>query len=188
MRSLLDFRCVLARQAGAPAEVGKVRNQESWTTRATGHNVGTSPTERSVERRALPDRRAKPTTLRSVLTLRGRRSGFRRANEGRKAFVDCPSPKVIALVLWVMIGSALDALFTLVQTTEGLREANPVMALALAYDLNLFVTLKMATAASGSWILAALQQFMLASKGLYAVAFVYLGVMALHAMLILAGG
>ncbi len=165
-----------------------MQNQESWATRATGHHVGTSPTECSVERRALPDRRVKPTTLHSVLTFRGRRRGFRRSNEGRGAFVDCPSPKIIALVIWVMIGSALDALFTLVHTTEGFGEANPVMAIALAYDHNLFVTVKMATAASGSWILAALQQFMLASKGLYTLAVVYLGIMALHAMLILSGG
>ncbi len=165
-----------------------MQNQESWTTRATGDHVGTSPTECSVERRALPDRRVKPTTLHSVLTFRGRRGGFRRSHEGRGAFVDCPSPKVIALVIWVMISSALDALFTLVHTTAGGGEANPVMALALAYDLNLFVTVKMATAASGSWILAVLQQFMLASQGLYTLAVVYLGIMALHATLILAGG
>ena len=44
--------------------------------------------ELSLERRHLADRRARPTTLWSMHRWQGRRTGLRRAGEGRRAYVD----------------------------------------------------------------------------------------------------
>ena len=62
------------------------------------------------------------------------------------------------------------------------------MAMVLAYGIEAFVTVKMAVAASGSWILAAHQQYLLANRGLCGLALIYLGVLAFHGMLILGSG
>ncbi len=101
--------------------------------------------------------------------------------------MDCPSPKVVLLVLWVVIASALDAVLTPQRLAEGFREANPVMAIVVAYDTGVFIALKMAAASAGCWILAAHQQFVLAVTGLYGLAILYTGVLAIHGMLLVAG-
>ena len=150
-----------------------------------GRGEGARP---PVDRRVLPDRRQRPTTLRSVLARNGRRRGFRRPSEGHRAFVDHPSPRVIALVIWIMVGSVLDAFLTSLRLAEGFHEVNPFMALAFAVDAKVFLAAKLGATAGGSWLLAALQQFPLASWGLYGLAAAYVGVLGIHSMLILAGG
>ena len=100
--------------------------------------------------------------------------------------MDCLSPRVVALALWVMIASVLDAFITTAHLADGFSEGNPVMALALAYDIKVFATVKMAVSASGCWMLAALQQYPLAHGGLYGLALIYLGVLATHGMVMLA--
>lgn len=153
-----------------------------------GHDAQADSRQCTDERRVLPDRRVGPTTFRSALRRGGRRSGFRRVNEPWSGYVDRLSPWVVALVMWVMVGSALDALFSLVHFAKGFSEANPLMALALASDVEAFVVVKMAVSASGAWILAAHQQYPLATRGLYGIALVYLGVLGIHGILILASG
>jgi hypothetical protein len=137
-----------------------------------------------VKQRTRPDRRVRPTSCWSTLRLRGRRKGFRRAGEGRYGYVDCPAPSVIALVLWVTVCSALDALLTLLYMANGGGEANPLMALALNYGDATFVSLKMSVTCVGTWLLSVLQQFPLAYIVLYGVTLMYLGIMGIHAMLL----
>ena len=127
------------------------------------------------------DRRHRPTPWWSAMRLRGRRRGFRRAGEGCQGFVDCPSPHVAMLVLWVTVCSAVDALLTLLHIANGGGEANPVMALAINYGHSTFIGLKMSVTCLGSWTLSVLQQFPLAYLVLHALTAVYLVIMGLHA-------
>jgi hypothetical protein len=138
-----------------------------------------------LERRVLHDRRVRPASGWRVLRLCGRRRGFRRAGEGHHGFVDCPTPYVVGLVLWITMGSALDALCTLVHVSNGGGEANPFMAFALTYGSATFVWLKMGITCLGTWVLSILQQFPLAVVVLHILTLVYVGIMGLHAVLLL---
>jgi hypothetical protein len=139
----------------------------------------------TIEKRQQADRRAHPTSFWSALRFHGRRKGFRRTGEGRKAYVDCPSRGVTWLLCVVIVGSVLDALFTLIFLGGGGDEANPVMALVLSHGHTPFVGLKMALTGLGAWFLAAHQNFPLAFKGLRVLAFGYLGLLLIHAAILL---
>ncbi|GIX45897.1 MAG: hypothetical protein KatS3mg131_0108 [Candidatus Tectimicrobiota bacterium] len=142
--------------------------------------------EVAMDRRLLPDRRQRPTTLWSALRWRGRRRGFRRHGEGQNSFVDCPAPTTVALVLGVIVLSASDALLTLLHLGNGGGEANPLMAFTLNYGHTTFVGLKMAVTCLGAWVLGALQQFVLARFVLYFLIVVYTVIMGMHAAIWLA--
>jgi hypothetical protein len=145
-----------------------------------------SPAETpATERRQQPDRRARQTSLWSALGFNGRRKGFRRAGEAHKAYVDCPAPRVVLLLGVVLICSLLDAVLTLLFLERGGTEANPVMALVLAYGTTPFVGLKMALTGLGVWFLAAHQYFPLAIKGLHILAGGYALLLCIHAALLL---
>ena len=137
-----------------------------------------------LERRMVHDRRVHPASSWRVLRLYGRRRGFRRAGEGHQGFVDCPTPYVVGLVLWIIMGSALDALCTLVYVSNGGGEANPFMAFALTYGSATFVWLKMGITCLGTWVLSILQQFPLALVVLHILTLIYVGIMGLHAVLL----
>lgn len=136
-------------------------------------------------RRHLPDRRTRPTTLRSALHWRGRRCNFRRHGEGLRAYVDCPGPRTLFLVCAILAGSALDAYFTLHYIARGGEEANPLMALALTWPPTAFTGFKMALTGVGAWFLAAHQQFPLAYTGLHGLAGLYLALCGYHVVLLL---
>lgn len=95
------------------------------------------------------------------------------------------SLRVIWLVLSIMISSALDALFTLIFISNGGREANPYAALLMTYGDMTFVGVKMAMTGAGTWVLAALQQFVSAYLALHVLTILYLGLLGLHAILLL---
>lgn len=139
---------------------------------------------RTRERRYLADRRKQPTSLRSALRLQGRRQGFRRAGEGLCAYVDCLAPRVMALVVFVLVCSALDAYLTILHLQHGGQEANPLMALVLAYGDTLFVGIKMALTGAGVWFLAAHQQFPLALRALHGFTCLYVVLLAYHLVLL----
>src|SRR5215831_14216831 len=98
--------------------------------------------ELSLERRHLANRRARPTTLWSALRWQGRRTGFRRAGEGHRAYVDCLAWRSGGLAVLVYVCSLLDALGTLRHLQQGGQEANPVLALVLAGGTALFLPMK----------------------------------------------
>lgn len=66
-----------------------------------------------LDRRQVPDRRARPTTLWHAIRSQGRRTGFRRAGEGHQAYVDGLARRTLVLPLPVVVGSLLDAFLTL---------------------------------------------------------------------------
>jgi Domain of unknown function (DUF5658) len=145
------------------------------------HSVGVV----SSERRRQPDRRAYPTTFWSVLRFGGRRQGFRRAGEEGLAYVDRPSHRVVVLLFIVVGASVLDALFTLLYIQSGGREANPFMAVILNHGQIPFVGIKMALTGVGAWLLAAHQHLPLAVRGLHILAVGYMGLLVLHAAILL---
>ena len=138
-----------------------------------------------LERRSLADRRTRPTTFVSALRWHGRRKGFRRAGEGRYAYVDCLAQRIVGLAVLVCVGSFLDALLTLLHLENGGREANPLMHMALAHGPTLFVILKISLTCMSTWFLAVHQQFPLAYRGLYGLALGYGALLAYHLTLVL---
>jgi Domain of unknown function (DUF5658) len=139
----------------------------------------------SGSRRQLLDRRAHPTTFLSALRFDGRRHSFRRAGEEYRAYVDRPSQRTVVLLFIVVGASVLDALFTLLFIQNGGSEANPLMAIAIHSGDTHFVGLKMALTGVGAWVLAAHQCFPLAFRGLHVLAVGYVGLLLIHAAILL---
>jgi Domain of unknown function (DUF5658) len=139
----------------------------------------------SANRRHLLDRRAHPTTFLSALRFDGRRHSSRRAGEGNRAYVDRPSRRTVVLLFIVLGASVLDALFTLLFIQNGGGEANPFMAIAIQRGDTHFVGLKMAMTGIGAWFLAAHQGFPLAFRGLHLLAVGYVGLLLIHAAILL---
>ena len=143
------------------------------------------PRQPLLDRRRLPDRRARPATLLSAVHERGRRTRFRRAGEGHQAYGACRGRRTVVLALFVCVGSLLDALLTLRHLQHGGQEANPWMALALTYGTPLFLQLKIGMTGGGVWLLAAHQQFPLARRGLHGLTLGYGVVLVSHLVLCL---
>ena len=139
--------------------------------------------ERPPDRRRLSDRHARPTTLWSAVRWQGRRTGFRRAGEGHRAYVDCLTLHTTGLTVVVYVCSILDALLTLLYLQDGGSEANPLMRLALVHGPNAFVAPKLSITAGAVWWLAAHQQWTLAMRGLHGLALGYGAVLVYHLVL-----
>jgi hypothetical protein len=98
------------------------------------------------DRRAGPDRRARPTPFLSRYWLTGRRKGGRRDSERANVYVDRYSRSELALVIGVLVLSMLDMFFTLIHLQAGGTEANPIMAWTLAWGgEGAFKAVKVAT-------------------------------------------
>ena len=106
-------------------------------------SMAPAPYGPALERRRLADRRTRPTTRWSALRWQGRRTGFRRAGEGRHGYVDGLARRTVALTLLVVVGSVLDAILTLLHLEDGGSEANPLMHVALTHGPTAFVVLKL---------------------------------------------
>jgi hypothetical protein len=90
------------------------------------------------------------------------------------------------VLLFVVLGaSVLDAFFTLLFIQNGGGEANPFMAIAIQRGDTHFVGLKMAMTGIGAWFLAAHQGFPLAFRGLHVLAAGYVGLLLIHAAILL---
>ena len=94
------------------------------------------------------------------------------------------SPRVVKLVVFVLVCSALDALFTLIHIQYGGTEANPIMAMALDFGPASFVRAKMGLTGLGAILLASYEHLRLGLACLYLIAIVYAGLLLYHAMLI----
>lgn len=93
------------------------------------------------------------------------------------------SPQAVRLVLFVLVCSAFDALFTLIHIEQGGSEANPIMAMALGYGPGHFVRAKMGLTGLGAILLASYERLRLGSVCLYLTAMLYAGILLYHAML-----
>ena len=121
----------------------------------------------------------------SAIRWKGQRKGFRRAGEGRYAYVDCLARRIVGLTVLVCVASLLDALLTLLHLENGGREANPLMHVALAHGTTLFIVLKLSLTNMAAWFLAVHQQFPLAYRGLHGLALGYGVLLAYHLALAL---
>lgn len=131
---------------------------------------------RTGERRLGPDRRRRPTPMLSRYTFIGRRRGFRRAEEGRNAYVDRYSPRTLAVIVTVMALCMFDAMFTLLYIQRGGGELNPLMNMAIQAGVFPFLLIKTGLTAAGMLFLALHKNFRYV-KGLVA------GVFALYVAL-----
>jgi hypothetical protein len=134
-----------------------------------------------VEPRIEIDRRRRPTSLWGALRLSGRRHSFRSDEESINAYSDCARPVTVTLVLFVVIASGFDALFTLLHLETGAREANPLMRFALDHGILMFLAAKVALTALGCSFLAVHQNFALGFKGLRCLTIAYVVLLVYHA-------
>jgi hypothetical protein len=93
------------------------------------------------------------------------------------------SSQAVRLVLFIVLSSALDALFTLLYIQQGGSEANPVMALALNQGIIAFIGLKMGLTGLGASLLAIHEHAWLGRKSLQAMALTYSALLMYHLML-----
>ena len=140
-----------------------------------------------VDRRILPDRRARPTTFWSVFRPVGLRHDFRRCGERRNQYVDCPSRRAIALTIGIVLLSILDAYFTLLHVQDGGSEINPFMELALVLGVPVFVAAKTGLTNAGVIFLAIHENFRLGRAALQVTAVAYAALFAYHVALFLHG-
>ncbi len=97
------------------------------------------------------------------------------------------SRRVVHLVLFVLVCSAFDALFTLLHIQRGGSEANPLMALAMQFGTLPFLGIKMGLTGLGAVILASCERTQLGLKSLYSLAMVYTGLLGYHGVIIWSG-
>ena len=84
------------------------------------------------ERRAVADRRRRPTPMFSRYVLwGGRRRSIRRDEEREGAFVDIHGPGTLLVVLAIVALNVLDAYFTLLFLSHGGEELNPLVEVLL---------------------------------------------------------
>jgi hypothetical protein len=91
------------------------------------------------------------------------------------------------LAVLVSVCSCLDALFTLLYLQGGGSEANPLMHLTLVHSSTLFLACKISLTVAGVWVLAAHQQWPLATGGLYGLALLYGLLLGYHLLFYVAG-
>lgn len=96
---------------------------------------------------------------------------------------DYISPQAVRLVLFVLVCSAFDALFTLIHIEHGGSEANPIMAMAIGYGPAQFVRAKMGLTGLGAILLASYERRWLGSLCLYLTATLYAAILLYHALL-----
>lgn len=137
-----------------------------------------------MDRRYLPDRRRRPTSLLSTFRPGGRRRAFRREEERRNQYVDLLPPRLAFVVVSIFVMSATDAACTLVHIAGGGSEINPVMDWMLLHGIIVFLVVKALMTIVGVMFLAAHQNFRLAVPALYALACGYVCLTVFHVFLL----
>jgi hypothetical protein len=98
-------------------------------------------------------------------------------------YVDCPGTTIVVVALFIVVGSCLDAYFTLLHLQNGAREANPLMNFAIEVGPLFFLALKSAITGAGVLALVAVRQRRLRALGLGTVALCYCVLLTYHAAL-----
>jgi len=132
-------------------------------------------------RRAGPDRRARPTPFLSRYWLTGRRQGGRRDGEQLNIYVDRYARNELALIIGVLVLSLLDMFFTLVHLEAGGTEANPIMAWTLTWGgEGAFKAVKVATTVLALAVLLLHVRFQRVRSLLTFAFILYAGVLLFH--------
>jgi len=93
------------------------------------------------------------------------------------------APRVVWLVVFVVISSALDAFFTLLHIQQGGSEGNPLMAMALDQGTTWFVSFKMGLTGLGALLLAIHRHSWIGLKSLQFLACIYGGLLGYHGLI-----
>ncbi len=118
--------------------------------------------EEKQERRSGKDRRARPTSPFTIRSLRGSRQHFRRKEDTRKLFfVDLYSPLSVAVLMFTLGLSVVDAFLTLVLVGQDAQELNPVMDFFLKLGPFQFILAKWFLTAFGLTTLLILKNYYL---------------------------
>lgn len=137
-----------------------------------------------VERRSDLDRRTISRTTHHHHLVGGRRKGYCRRSKQYNYFVDWHTSVHFAVVVGIMMLSAIDALMTTVILSLGGEEINYLMDWAIQKDIHLFVRVKLALTGLGLILLTRyihfrvfnlfkVSHFMLATLAGYSVLIVY---------------
>lgn len=92
-------------------------------------------------------------------------------------------PRTAFLALAIVVGSSLDALFTLLHLQAGGYEVNPLMRLALTAGVPVFLIAKTVGTGCGAVFLAAHQDLFLGRGALRGAAALYLVLLLYHGLL-----
>jgi hypothetical protein len=132
----------------------------------------------AMDRRASPERRLRSHLLSDwKYAFRGKRRMSRRGIH-EPDFVDLYEPPLLLVTLGILALSVLDAAFTLALIQAGVAvEANPILRWLIAYDVQLFVNLKLVITSAGIVFLVVLSSAPVLKR--------HRGRIALHALLVL---
>jgi hypothetical protein len=136
------------------------------------------------ERRALHDRRSRPTPLLTRYFLWGRRRGARRQHEQLGLYVDRLAPTVAWLILIIWAFQCLDAILTLAHLLRGGKELNPLMAFVIDSAPGVFLAIKLGFSLMGLMFLGIHQNFPYVRKGLGALFVAFLVLMIYHLVIL----
>lgn len=101
--------------------------------------------------------------------------------------IDYLLPRVVWLVVFVVLSSALDAFLTLVHIQQGGSEGNPLMAMALHQGISWFVSFKMGLTGLGALLLAIHQHSWVGLQSLQLLACIYGGLLGYHGVIFFSG-
>ena len=131
------------------------------------------------------DRRARPTPIISKFTFTGRRYGGRRSNDKHNYYADHLGVKTWAVIGLVILLSVIDSLFTVYFLDHGLQEMNPLMALATARGISVFMAVKYLFTAAGILLLAFHKTFFLVKPLIALIIILYVLLNSYHLWLFL---
>jgi hypothetical protein len=136
-------------------------------------------------KRALYDRRRKPTSILSRYTFGGRRMSFRRREERSKGgYVDRYSSGLLLLLVVLLLLNVFDALFTIFILDCGGTEVNPLMGVLITYCGERFWMGKFLLVGGAVLFLCLHSQFPRVKGALWAVTLIYGGVIFYQVYLI----
>jgi hypothetical protein len=114
------------------------------------------------ERRLLADRRRRPTTIWDTLASLGRRIAMRRGTERHGPyFVDRFPTTTLAVIVFLLFLSVVDAVITIHLIRSGCDEVNPLMARLLDWGISPFLIGKYLLTAAGLPVLLVFKNFTL---------------------------
>ncbi|MCK5552727.1 MAG: hypothetical protein KAJ09_06245 [Deltaproteobacteria bacterium] len=138
------------------------------------------------DRRAVRDRRQRPTSPFSTYVFLGRRRSIRRKTDRKThIYVDLYGHYLFLALLLIILLSVLDAYFTIFHVERGAREINPLMDFLMGYGNTYFFIIKYTLTALGLILLCIYKSLLLSRTIIVCILFFYLTVFANHVFLIL---
>ncbi len=138
------------------------------------------------DRRAVRDRRQRPTSPFSTYVFLGRRRSIRRKTDRKThIYVDLYGHYLLLALLLIILLSVLDAYFTIFHVERGAREINPLMDFLMGYGNTYFFIIKYTLTALGLILLCIYKSLLLSRTIIVCILFFYLTVFANHVFLIL---